>query len=426
MKAYYHQDLIRFYKSNIPPDSNVLNIYQGIDYFKQALKPKFYRSFDPELNQAIPKGRYDFIVISDTLSLTWDIQKLFHLIKQNAHSETRIIINYFNFMWLPILELAEKIGLKNPQQRKNWLNTEDFVNLLNLENFEVIKTGKRLLFPVYVPLFSKILNKYLANLPLFNNLCFTNYLIARPVDKSNGIQKSVSVVIPARNEAGNIESLVKRIPKLAQNTEIVFVEGHSTDGTWSEIIRVMKKYPNKKVKAFKQSGDGKADAVRKGFTNAHGEIFMILDADLSVPPEELKKFYTAICANKGEFVYGSRLVYPMEKQAMQFLNVVANYFFSSVFSWIINIKMKDTLCGTKVVSRNNYQKISKNRKFFGDFDPFGDFDLILGAAKLNLKFTEIPIHYKSRDYGKTNISRFQHGWLLIRMTLFALNKLKFN
>jgi glycosyltransferase involved in cell wall biosynthesis len=174
-----------------------------------------------------------------------------------------------------------------------------------------------------------------------------------------------------------------------------------------------------------QSGRGKGDAVRKGFAIAQGDILMILDADLTVPPEDLPKFFNAITSNKGEFINGSRLVYPMEDEAMMTLNIIGNTFFSWMFTWLLGQRFKDTLCGTKAISNKNYQKLIANRKYFGDFDPFGDFDLIFGAAKLNLKIIEIPIRYQARQYGQTNISRFRHGWLLIKMVLFAMRKIKF-
>jgi hypothetical protein len=422
---YYHLDLIKYYRINIPEHSSILNIHDHNDYFGNYLKPAKYAEVDINSNYTLPRDTYDFIIISDTLNVTGDIQLLFHQLKDCCKPETRIFINYYNFLWLPVLNIAEKLKLKNKQNRTNWLNTDDIVNLLEIEGYDVIKNGRRLLFPINIPFLSTIINKYAANLPLLNHLCFTNYLVARRTESALNTNSGVSIIIPARNEAGNIENAVKRIPNFCKKREIIFVEGHSNDQTWPAIMAVKLKYKNLDIKAMRQKGTGKADAVRLGFAKAHGDIFMILDADLSVPPEDLPKFYNAIVNNNGEFINGCRLVYPMEKQAMQFLNILGNHFFSLAFSWILNLKIKDTLCGTKVLSRNNYEKIEKNRHYFGDFDPFGDYDLIFGAAKLNLKFTEIPIHYKSREYGKTNISRFKHGLLLFKMVSFALNKIKF-
>jgi glycosyltransferase involved in cell wall biosynthesis len=231
-------------------------------------------------------------------------------------------------------------------------------------------------------------------------------------------------VIPCRNEKGNIEAAIQRLPNFGNHQEIIFVDGHSTDGTVEEIQRVIDTYRDRTIRFLAQDGQGKGDAVRKGFAAATGDILMILDADLTVPPEDLPKFYDAIVCGKGEFINGCRLVYPMEGQAMRFLNLLGNKFFSVAFSWLLNQPLKDTLCGTKVMFREDYLKLAANRHYFGDFDPFGDFDLILGASKLNLKILEVPIRYRDRTYGSTKISRFQHGWLLLKMTFFAFCKLK--
>jgi glycosyltransferase involved in cell wall biosynthesis len=239
-----------------------------------------------------------------------------------------------------------------------------------------------------------------------------------------GKKLSATVVVPCRNEEGNIEAAVQRIPRFCEDLEIVFVEGNSQDNTLAEIERVIRGYPSLDIKLLVQEGVGKGDAVRKGFAHARGDILMILDADLTMPPEELPKFYEAIASGKGEFINGSRLVYPMEGQAMKFLNFWANRVFALLFTWLLNQRYTDTLCGTKVLKKSFYRKIEANRAYFGEFDPFGDFDLIFGAAKLNLKTVEIPIRYADREYGETQISRFRHGWLLVKMVIFAFRKLK--
>ena len=242
--------------------------------------------------------------------------------------------------------------------------------------------------------------------------------------KTKPYSPSTTVLIPCRNEKGNIESAVKRLPDFCEDLEILYVEGNSQDGTLDEIRRVIAAYPNRDIKVLIQDGKGKGDAVRKGFDNARGDVLMILDADLTVPPEDLPKFYKAISSGKGEYINGTRLVYPMDDQAMRFLNFWANRTFSVLFTWLLNQRFTDTLCGTKVLTKKNYEKIVANRSYFGDFDPFGDFDLIFGATKLSLKVVEVPIRYAAREYGETQISRFRHGWLLLKMVFFAYKKLK--
>ncbi len=445
---HYYKNLVRFFRFNIVENSRVLEIGSGTGYLLNAVNPAHGVGIDisgamveiarqkyPHLNfynqdaeQLDLDEQFDYIIISDTLGYLEDIQKVIANLKKVCTPDTRIIINYHSFFWEPLLELAQSLRLKMPHKRLNWLNRADVVNLLNLEGFDVIKTGKRYLMPVYIPLISWFFNKYIANLPLFNSLCLTGYIIARLPDTlpADNREFSVSVIIPARNEAGNIEDAVKRIPDMGRHTEIIFVEGGSTDNTPDEIKRVIEKWlPLRDVKYMVQTGKGKGDAVRLGFEYAIGDILMILDADLTVPPEDLPKFYNAIATGKGEYINGTRLVYPMEDEAMRTLNIMGNKFFSVMFSWLLGQRIKDTLCGTKVLSSANYRKLKANRSYFGNFDPFGDFDLIFGSAKLNLKLVEVPIRYRARQYGETNISRFSHGWLLLKMVAYAMNKIKF-
>jgi glycosyltransferase involved in cell wall biosynthesis len=236
----------------------------------------------------------------------------------------------------------------------------------------------------------------------------------------------VSVIVAARNEEGNITNIFKRTPDMGGGTELIFVEGGSRDNTFEAIKKEIRTNPEKRAFAYQQTGKGKGDAVRLGFSKATGDILMILDADMTVSPENLPLFYNALVSGKGEFINGVRLVYPMENEAMRFWNLVGNKFFSLAFSWLLGQTIKDTLCGTKVLTKKNYEKIAANRAYFGEFDPFGDFDLIFGAAKQNLKIVDLPIRYRDRNYGDTNISRWRHGVILLRMTIFAALKIKFH
>jgi glycosyltransferase involved in cell wall biosynthesis len=314
--------------------------------------------------------------------------------------------------------------LKLPQPKQNWLSTRDIKGLLDLEGFQVVTVQRKLLFPKYMPGLNFLFNTLLANLPLLNSLDLVNLIVARPMNHE-ATEHNVSIIIPAKNERGNIENAIKRTPEYGLSQEFIFVEGNSSDNTYEEMLRVQEKYSMKNIKVIKQSGKGKGNAVREGFEIASGDVLFIIDADLTTPPEDMPKFYEALRLNKGEFINGCRLVYPMEKQAMRFLNLIANKFFGLIFSFLLGQRLKDTLCGTKVLLKKDYEIIKNNRRYFGDFDPFGDFDLLFGAAKLNMKIVEVNVRYKDREYGTTQISRFKHGLLLIRMTIFAARKLKF-
>ena len=373
--------------------------------------------------------KFDVVVLSNIVGCLDDIQSVFNELHKVCHERTRIIVTYYNYIWEPIIKLGEILGFKKKMPIQNWLSHHDIINLLYLSGFETYKMQRRVLMPYNIPLVAFLLNKYLARLPFFNSFGLNQFIFARPsMDPESDVSQkySTTVVIPARNESGNIENAITRLPKFGKHLEIIFIEGNSTDDTWETIQRIQEKYKDTHdIKIGQQSGKGKGDAVRKGYGMATGDILMILDADLTVPPEDLPKFYEAIARGKGEFINGARLVYPMEKEAMRFLNTLGNKFFSLAFSWLLEQPIKDSLCGTKVMFREDYVKLIGNRKFFGEFDPFGDFDLLFGAYKLNLKIIDLPIRYQERVYGDTNISRFKHGVILLRMCIYAAGKIKF-
>lgn len=400
---YYYQDLDKFFRDSVP---------SGNTWVKLSGQPV--------------SGKFDYLLLPNTFAYASDVQAYIASLRKHCHDKTRIVVTYYNFLWKPILDAATYLGLRKRDIREpNWLLPTDILNLFLLENFDQIQKGRRFLLPVSLGFFSKIINQYIAPLPIINNLCLTTYQVFRL--KPLVWEYSTSIVIPARNEAGHIKGVLSRIPKLGKKTEIIFVEGNSTDNTADAIEEEIRRYKARdfELHFYKQRGKGKGDAVRLGFKKAKNNILMILDADLTVPPSQLVKFYRAIAEGHCEFANGSRLVYPMEKQAMRTLNYLGNKMFSLVFTFLLDQPIRDTLCGTKALFRDDYLRISRNRKVFGDFDPFGDFDLLFGAAKLHLKIMEIPISYKERTYGKTNISRFTHGWLLLKMTLLAAKKIKF-
>jgi glycosyltransferase involved in cell wall biosynthesis len=282
------------------------------------------------------------------------------------------------------------------------------------------------MWPFGTPLIGTFCNRYLVKLWPFRWFGITNLLIARPrPSPPETPEPLVTVVVPARNEEGNVPQIFERVPRMGAGVELIFVEGNSKDDTWGAIEREIARRPGQRIKLFKQTGKGKGDAVRLGFAQATGDVLMILDADLTVPPEDLPRFYAALRSGKGDFINGVRLVYPMEDGAMRFFNLIGNKFFSLAFSWLLSQSIKDTLCGTKVLSRSQYEVIAANRAYFGEIDPFGDFDLIFGAARYNLKIVDLPIRYQERVYGETNIQRWSHGWLLLRMVVLAMRRVKF-
>jgi glycosyltransferase involved in cell wall biosynthesis len=269
-----------------------------------------------------------------------------------------------------------------------------------------------------------LLNGIVARVWGVRHLCLTWWVVARPMPVPSRRHLSVSIIVPCRNEAGMIEEIIERTPQVGSETELIFVEGGSTDGTRAEIERQINAYPERTISLYAQTGKGKGDAVRLGFTRARNELLMVLDADLTVAPEDLPKFYRALVDGRAELANGSRLVYDMQPGAMQFLNILGNKLFSAIFSSLLEQPVKDTLCGTKVLRKSDYEAIARSRSYFGDFDPFGDFDLLLGAARQRLRIIDVPVRYAARTYGQTNISRFRHGSLLLQMAAFGFYKLR--
>ena len=398
--ATYHRLIAKLTRFVVPPGQRVLEIGCGSGSLLAALEPSVGVGVDvsarmvelaqarhPELRFVQCAGeeldlgeQFDFIVISDLLPFVHDLVALFRRIGAHSHPRTRVVINSYNSLWKPVIGLAERLRLKPRKPIRNWVNPEDVRNVLQLAGFEVVTLRRRILFPKRVPVLDVLLNGFLASLWPFNHACLTYWIVARPQSTPLGTP-SVSVVCPCRNEAGNIVELIDRLPVVGSATELIFVEGGSTDETRATIVANLDRRDDIEISLLDQTGTGKGDAVRAGFAAAHNDVLMILDGDLSVRPEDLPKFYAAISEGRGELVNGSRLVYDLEPGAMQFLNVLGNKTFSLLFRAITGQHVKDTLCGTKVLHRDDYAEIAEARSYFGDFDPFGDFDLLFGGTR---------------------------------------------
>ena len=439
----YHRLILQIARALVPRGQRVLEIGCGGGDLLAGLEPsrgvgvdvspgmvQTARARHPELEILEGTGEtirldeeFDFIVLSDLVPYVHDLMRLFETVSAHSHRRTRVVINSYNPAWRPILGLAERLGLKPRKPIRNWVSPGDVRNLLELAGFEVVSASTRILLPKRVPLLTFLLNGFVANVWPFTRLCVSYWIVARPSPQPLG-ELSVSVVCPCRNEAGHVPQIVQRLPALGTATELIFVEGGSTDDTRAVIEREIASHPELNVSVHEQPGRGKGDAVRTGFGVAKHDVLMILDGDLSVRPEDLEKFYRALISGRGELINGSRLVYDMERGSMRFLNMLGNKAFSWIFRAITGHHVKDTLCGTKVLHRDDYGAIVASRSFFGDFDPFGDFDLLFGAARLNLRIVDLPVRYGARTYGTTNISRFRHGLLLLRMSLFAYSKFR--
>jgi SAM-dependent methyltransferase len=445
----FHAQIRAHFRHQIPAGESVLEVGCGAGDLLAALEPSrgLGIDFSPDMvakarvrhadNAALrfveadalelPEGEaFDHIVLDYLTGYLPDIQTVLARLHGVAHARTRLHITSLNTLWKPALALAQRTGRVMIQPPSAWLADSDLANLLEVTGWEVVRFERQQLLPWNVPLLAPLLNRFAVRLPGVRHLGITLCLTARPRRApAPAGSLTCSVIVPARNESGNILPALRRIPVLGAGTEVIFVEGNSKDDTWETIEREVAAYRGPlKLRAMKQPGKGKWDAVFTGFAAATGDVLVIQDADLTAPPEDLPKFFAAIESGAAEFANGSRLVYPMESRAMRFLNFLGNKFFAMALSFVLGQPVKDSLCGTKMLLRRDYERVLKRIARFGDFDPFGDFNLLYGSALLGLRIRDIPVRYKDRTYGETNISRFRHGWILLQMTWFGMRKLR--
>lgn len=440
--AYYYGRLGAMLRFMTEKGRSVLSVRSDVGQYLEAVDPGHGVGLEiaPELNAVAARRNpgfkfilgcpeeatfgetFDTILIVNAVNDQFDVQTMLQNLRTACRPDTRLVLTFNNWLWQPVMALAQALGIKRRQPRQNWLSFESVGDLLHLADFDVVRRHTAILCPVYIPVVSWLLNDLVARLPLFDKLCFVQAYVARPrpTRRPQEALPSVSVIVPCRNEAGNVEAAVLRTPEMGSHTEIIFCDDKSTDGTADEVRRMMREHPGRDIRLVEGPAICKAENVWTGFDAARGDVLMILDGDLAVPPEELPGFYEAIVSGQGEFINGSRMVYPIRTLAMRTANVFGNKMFSLVFSHILRQQVLDTLCGTKVLFRKDYERLKRLRGSWGIDDRWGDYELIFGAAKLNLKYLEIPVHYMERSYGDTKMTgRLKNAMIMLRMCLAA-------
>jgi GT2 family glycosyltransferase len=367
---------------------------------------------------------FDYVLLSNVLTEVMDVRRFLCALRPVMSAETRVVIVGTNFLWEPALQVGGRLGLRPRGPAQNWFSPGDYRTLLHAADLEVVRQGSATLLPKKIPLLSPLINDLAGAVPGLNRLGLLQYFVARP-EPAGEEALSVSVVVPCKDEEENIEGLVARIPELGRGTEIIFVDDRSSDGTAAKVREEIERHPQRKIRLVEGPGRGKGAAVRAGLETATGDVLMILDADMTVMPEVLPDFLDLISSGKAEFVNGSRMVYPMQEGAMRFANVVGNKLFATLFTFILEQPIKDTLCGTKVVRRRDYAKLLEAREEFGEVDLWGDYDWIFGAARHHLKIVELPVHYVARTAGETKMNRrLRNATIMLRMSVHGLKGLK--
>jgi SAM-dependent methyltransferase len=437
---YFYDRLKRILQFIVEPGKRVLDVRCQTGYLLSSLQPsrgvgveissamvawasgqypelRFVRS-DPEDLELGEK--FDYILFNHIFD-TVDILRALEKIRSHCTEDTRLIVINYNYLWQPILEWASKLGFRSRFVEPNWVSENDLRGFLRLAGFRPVRKHRLLLFPKWIPLLSGWLNDFLARLPGLQRLCLMQVMVARPIPQPvEEKDVSVSVVIPCRNEVRNVRPAVDRIPPMGKHTEIIFCDDKSTDGTASEVRRMQEMYPDKDIRLLEGPGICKAENVWTGFRAARGDVLMILDADLTVMPEELPMFFRALVRSHGDFINGSRLVYPMQQNAMKFANMVGNKYFGLLFSFLLDQRIKDTLCGTKVLWRKHWTRLERNLGNWGIKDHWGDYELLFGASKLHLEIAEVPVHYQERVYGVTKMTRvFSNGLRMLSICWHA-------
>jgi SAM-dependent methyltransferase len=448
---YYYELLTRLLEFLVESNRKVLSVGCGPAYHLAAVRPKEGKGIDisPEMVDIArqrnpcfefavafpdkeefrrvfePCEKFDYILFNN-IGDTVDVLQALRNLRPLCLRHTRLLVETYNHLWEPLVTFAEWAGMKVPRTEQNWLSMTDIRNLMKLAGFEALETHRIVILPKYVPLLSAFFNRFCARLPLLKRLCMTQVVVGRllpsPLPKE---ELSVSVIVPCRNEKENVEDAAQRIPQLGRRTEIIFCDDQSTDGTAEEVLRMQSLYPDKDIRLERGPGACKSRNVWTGFDTATGDILMILDADLTTIPEELPYFVDVIASGQGEFINGSRLVYPVPKGAMTTANMLGNKFFSVAFTYLLGQPVKDTLCGTKVLWRSDWERIKPMLGSWGIEDRWGDYELLFGAAKLKLKILDLPVHYQERIYGSTKMTRvFRNGLVMLKMCWHGFLKLK--
>jgi len=435
---FYHEYIKDLVGGAVVPDASVLDIGCGTgdvlnfvgprtgvglnvaDRLTRLARQKYpnlqFHTVDADAVSLSDGFRPEYVISVNLLDHTYDVFELLASVRECVTERTLIVITTSNPLWAPLLWLASRIGRRSRESTRNFITNRDISSILRVLGFDVVEAALALPVPVRIPLLSSVLNAALPDLPVLRYASSTQYVAARPRIPREPL--SVSVVVPCFNEEGNVRACAERVPDMGAATEIIFVDDGSADGTRAAVLAAMEEDPRVRLIAY-NANHGKANAVRAGFDAAQNDVLMILDADMTVAPEDLPKFLAPLQGGTAEFVNGTRLVYPIEGHAMPTVNFVGNKAFCLLISWVLRQRVSDTLCGTKALLRRDYRSMPLSGS-----DRWGDFDLLFGAARQKLRILEIPIHYRERAAGESKMNVRRDGPRFLRASLAGWRMLR--
>lgn len=379
--------------------------YQNVTYLNKGL-------LDFEADET-----YDYIIFYESLNYEGDLYSIFRKLKKIIHRDSKVFVIEINPFILFLLKILSRVGLLVPDFKRNMLHLSDLENLVNIFGFDIVDKGYRFAVPFKIFGLGDVINSILPRVSLLRNFCFGQYIVFRLHPLEAGKQNlSCSVVVPCHNEEGNIADCIARIPNFGAWREIIVVDDGSTDRTKDMVKKIMRGRSDIRLISYEKNC-GKGYAVNIGWQEAKGDVFMMLDCDSTTPPEELALFHEAM-EYGAEFVNGTRVIYPREKNSIPFFNRLGVTFFAHLISWITQKRISDTFCGTKVFLKK-YWNCFQIKEFL-----WGDWDLFFTAARYRMKMLELPVHYKTRKHGVTKMRPVKHGIILLLKSVEGLRVVK--
>tara|TARA_B110000977_G_scaffold125183_1_gene160299 strand:+ start:1495 stop:2904 length:1410 start_codon:yes stop_codon:yes gene_type:complete len=376
---------------------------------------------EDEINKNL---NFDHIVIADIEHQKFITKNLIDL-NEKIDNECRVIVLSKSIFWSTLINFYKKIKNIGPD-KNNFLPYSNLRKIFLNTNFEIVKNEKIIFFPFQFSLLTKFINQ-IFRFPVLNFFCMINLTVLKKVQKKNyqAEGKKISFIIPCKNEGGNIKFFYEKIINSTINAEFLFGNDNSSDNTLDEIKKLQQAIPNKEIKIYDGPGVCKSENVYKGINLASGEIILIYDADLTVSFDDLVNSINLLLKTDADFINCTRMIMPQQKNAMKFLNFYGNLFFAFLFSILFKQKITDTLCGTKIFFKKDWEQIKKYNNTWGAKDLWGDFDLLLGAYKNNLKIVENPISYTDRKEDETKMTGIiKNSIRMLIITFVAYYKLR--